>query len=255
MTTSNPIQIILNENKTKEPLISIDIIKSPMKYEILDLLRHDEMNFDEIVENTTKSKASVSMHLRDLRKEGIVRYKADPTDNRKKIFYLNAEYLGSIDSKKVKKRQIDQTKSLICDFIENRDVSYVALLTNTFKSLLMEYGMDITPIFQKTGNYIGEYLFNQLYDEDLEIFMDNISSYWLKNNLGHIYFETSNSIKVTCIDCFESVNVPKTGMPICSIEKGMLETLFNGYFKFDLRIEEIMCYSMGDEKCVFELQP
>ena len=75
MTTSNPIQIILNENKTNSPMVNIDIIKSPMKYEILELLRHDEMNFEEIVENTSKSKASISMHLRDLRKEGIVNYR------------------------------------------------------------------------------------------------------------------------------------------------------------------------------------
>ena len=29
MTTSNPIQIILNENKTNSPMVNIDIIKSP----------------------------------------------------------------------------------------------------------------------------------------------------------------------------------------------------------------------------------
>ena len=82
MTTSNPIQIILNDSKKDHRMVGIDIIKSPMKYEILDLLKDDEMNFEEIVENTSKSKASVSMHLRDLRKEGIVNYKADPSDNK-----------------------------------------------------------------------------------------------------------------------------------------------------------------------------
>ncbi len=255
MTTSNPIQIILNENKSNNRMVDIDIIKSPMKYEILDLLRHDEMNFEEIVENTSKSKASVSMHLRDLREEGIVNYKADPSDNRKKIFYLNSEFLGSIDSNKVKKIHKDQTKLLIDDFIENGDIEYVLLLTHTFKSLLMEFGMDISPVLQKMGNYIGKYLFSQLYDEDLDIFMDNISSYWQKNNLGKIYFKLNNTIEITCIDCFESVNVPKSGVPICNIEKGMFETLFNEFFKFDLKIEEIMCYSMGDEKCVYQLQP
>lgn len=68
MTTSNPIQIILNENKKGRPMVGIDIIKSPMKYEILDLLKDDEMNFEEIVENTSKSKASVSMHLEGFEK-------------------------------------------------------------------------------------------------------------------------------------------------------------------------------------------
>jgi hypothetical protein len=255
MTTSNPIQIILNDKKKDHKMVDIDIIKSPMKYDILDLLRHNAMNFEEIVENTSKSKASISMHLRDLREEGIVNYKPDPTDNRKKIFYLNAEFLGSIDANKVQKSHKDQTKLLIDEFIENGEIEYVVLLTHTFKSLLMEFGMDISPVLQKMGNHIGEYLFSILYDEDLNIFMDNISSYWQKNNLGKIYFEHENKIKITCMDCFESVNVPKSGVPICNLEKGMFETLFNRYFKFDLNIEEIMCYSMGDGKCVYELYP
>ena len=255
MTTSNPIQIILNEHKTNLPIVDIDIIKSPMKYEILDLLRHDEMNFEDIVENTSKSKASVSMHLGDLRKEGIVNYKADPSDNRKKIFYLNADFLGSIDSNKIKTVEKDQTKLLIDEFKEKGDINYLLLLTHTFKTLLMEFGMDIFPVLQKTGNYIGEYLYSQLKDEDLDTFMDNISRYWLDNNLGKLSFKTGNNIEITCVDCFESKDLPKFGTPVCNIEKGMLEKLFNMYFDFDLKIEEIMCYAMGDEKCVYELQP
>ena len=83
MTTSNPIQILFNEKNKHQ---NINVIQSPVKYEILDLLKHNEMNFDEIVENTSKSKASVSQHLKDLREEGIVKYRADPEDNRKNIF-------------------------------------------------------------------------------------------------------------------------------------------------------------------------
>ncbi|MDO5859669.1 transcriptional regulator [Methanobrevibacter sp.] len=94
MTTSNPIQILINESVKNREMVNIDIIKSPMKYEILNLLRQNEMNFDEIVKSTSKSKAVVSLHLKDLREEGIVGYKADPSDNRKKIFFPNSKMLG-----------------------------------------------------------------------------------------------------------------------------------------------------------------
>lgn len=255
MTTSNPIQIILNEDKTNSPMVDIDIIKSPMKYEILELLRHGEMNFEDIVENTSKSKASISMHLRDLRKEGIVNYKADLTDNRKKIFYLNADFLGSIDTSKTKTLKKDQTKLLIDEFIEKGDVEYVILLTHTCKSLLLEFGMDISPVLQKIGNHIGEYIFSQLKHDDLDTFTKNISQYWLKNNLGELSFNIDNNIEITCLDCFESKDSPIIGKPNCYLEKGMLEKLFNMYFNFDLNIDEIMCYSMGDGKCVYQLQP
>lgn len=256
MTTSNPIQIILNENKTNSPMIDIDIIKSPMKYEILELLRHEEMNFEDIVKNTSKSKASISMHLRDLRKEGIVKYKANPEDNRKKIFYLNTDYLGSIDTNKTKTIKKDQTKLLIDEFIEKGEIEYVILLTETFKSLLMEFGMDISPVLQKIGNHIGEYIFNQVKDDDLDTFIQNISQYWIKNNLGELTIKINNhNIEITCIDCFESKDLEKTGKPTCYLEKGMLEKIFNNYFNFELNIDEILCYSMGDGKCVYQIQP
>ncbi|MBQ2666111.1 V4R domain-containing protein [Methanobrevibacter sp.] len=255
MTISNPIQIILNNNKTNHPMVDIDIIKSPMKYEILELLRHDEMNFEDIVKNTSKSKASVSMHLRDLRKEGIVQYKADPLDNRKKIFYLNSEYLGSIDSNRIKLAEKEQTKLLIDEFIQNGEIEYIILLTHTFKSLLFEFGMDISPVLQKVGNHIGEYLYEQLKDDDLDVFIKNISKYWYDNNLGVLSFNIKNNIEITCFDCFESMNSAKIGLPSCFLEKGMLETLFNNYFKFNLKILETKCYSMGDDRCVYELEP
>lgn len=255
MTTSNPIQIILNSNKANHPMVNIDIIKSPMKYELLELLRHDEMNFEDIVKNTSKSKASVSMHLRDLRKEGIVNYKADPNDNRKKIFYLNSEYLGSIDSNRIKLIKKNQTESLIDEFIRNGDIDYVILLTHTFKSLLSEFGMDISPVLQKVGNKIGDYLYEQLKDDDLDVFMKNISKYWYENNLGTLSFNVENKIEITCVDCFESFNGAKLGQPSCFLEKGMFETLFNKYFKFDLKIIETKCYSMGDDRCFYEIEP
>ena len=255
MTTSNPIQIILNDTKTDSSMINIDIIKSPMKFEILELLRHDEMNFEEIVENTSKSKASISMHLRDLRKEGIVNYKADPSDNRKKIFYLNSEFLGSIDANTTKSLKKDQTRLLIDEFLENGEIDYVILLTHTFKSILMEFGMDISPVIQKIGNHIGEYLYSQLKHDDLDTFIKNISQFWLKNNLGELSFNINQNIEITCTDCFESKFTQKTGKPICFLEKGMLETLFSKFFNFNINIIEIMCYAMGDEKCVYQLQP
>lgn len=255
MTISNPIQIILNNNKTNHPMVDIDIIKSPMKYEILELLRHDEMNFEDIANNTSKSKASVSMHLRDLRKEGIVNYKANPEDNRKKIFYLNSEYLGSIDSNRIKLAKKDQTKLLIDEFIQNDEIDYIILLIHTFKSLLFEFGMDISPVLQKVGNYIGEYLYEKLKDDDLDIFLSNIARYWSENNLGELSYNIENNIEITCVDCFESVDSRKTGLPSCYLEKGMLETLFNKYFKFDLKILETKCYSMGDDRCVYEIEP
>lgn len=252
MTTSNPIQIILNKSKNRK-MVNIDIIKSPMKYEILDLLRHNEMNFDEIVENTSKSKAAVSLHLKDLREEGIVKYRPDPTDNRKKIFFLNSEMLGCIDSTKVNSKV--KTKSLIQNFIQEGEIEYNLMLVHTFKTILMEYGIEINPIMKAIGNHVGEYIFSQVYDDDLDNFLFNISKYWADNNLGYLSFEITNNIQIISRQSFESVKLEKTGLPECHLEVGMFESLFCNYFHFPVKVVETKCYSMGDEFCLFQVEP
>ena len=244
MTTSNPIQIVLKNGET-----DIDIIKSPVKYEILKLLRNNEMNFEEIVENMSKSKAAVSLHLKGLREEGIVKYKADPEDNRKRIFYLNSQMLGSIDTAK-SKNQIN-----INEFINEDDMEFNIIMIHILKGILNEYGIEINPIFKSIGNYLGEYIFFQVYDEDIDRFLSNLSDFWQDNNLGRLSFEIKNTIRITSKNNFESMKSEKIGLPECYINVGIFEEVFSKFFKMGINVNELMCYSMGDEKCLFEIEP
>ena len=88
MSEQKPIQIFSHADDN----IGVNVIKSPVKLTILEMLRDRDMEFDEIVSNTGKSKSTVSVHLKSLRESGIISYKVHPVDNRKKIFYLNQDY-------------------------------------------------------------------------------------------------------------------------------------------------------------------
>ena len=74
--------------------------------------------FDEIVSNTGKSKSTVSVHLKGLRELGIVSFKLNPEDNRKKIFYINSKYLGSVNLREQK--ELEETQK---DFLVNNIVN------------------------------------------------------------------------------------------------------------------------------------
>ena len=82
MKNKKPIQIFSNFNDN----LGVNVIKSPVKPPILEMLRDSDMEFDEIVNNTGKSKSTVSVHLKGLRESGIISYRVHPVDNRKKIF-------------------------------------------------------------------------------------------------------------------------------------------------------------------------
>lgn len=250
MGDEKPIQIFSNSENN----IGVNVVKSPVKLTILEMLRDSEMEFDEIVSNTGKSKSTVSVHLKSLRELGIVSYKIHPEDNRKKIFYINSKYLGSVNLSEQKELEETQKDYLINNII-NDDGDFTVLLFHTLRSMLIQEGINIDPVLQATGNQIGKSLFDLLYDDNLEIFLDNIAKFWKNKGLGMVSFEIGDIIKITSKDCFECELLPKTGKPACFLDTGIFEALFSEYFNSPVGVIEIQCYTMGDGKCVFEVEP
>ncbi|KZX13747.1 V4R domain-containing protein [Methanobrevibacter oralis] len=250
MSEQKPIQIFSNPNEN----IGVNVIKSPVKLTILEMLRNNAMEFDEIVNNVGKSKSTVSVHLKSLREDGIISYKVHPVDNRKKIFYLNSKYLGSVDLKE--KKELDEVKPdyIIQNLIDNSE-DFSILLFHTIKSMLIQEGINIDPIMQSAGNSIGKSIFRKLYNDDLDVFLSNVSKYWEDNKLGKLSFDIGQIIKVTNYDCFECKLLPKTGKPACFLDVGIFESLFTEFFQLPVSVIEIQCYTMGDNKCVFEVEP
>ena len=250
MNEQKPIQIFSNLNDN----IGVNVVKSPVKLTILEMLRDREMEFDEIVNNTGKSKSTVSVHLKSLRETGIISYRLHPSDNRKKIFFINSKYLGSVDVSEPKEIEETQSDYIIKNIIED-DEEFSTLLFHTLKAMLIQEGVNIDPILQSTGNRIGKSLFASLYDDDLDIFMENISEFWERKGLGRLTFEVGQIIRVTTYDCFECKLLPRTGKPACFLDTGIFEGLFTEFFNMPVSVIEIQCYTMGDEKCVFEIEP
>ncbi len=250
MGDEKPIQIFSNSENN----IGVNVVKSPVKLTILEMLRDSEMEFDEIVSNTGKSKSTISVHLKSLRELGIVSYKIHPEDNRKKIFYINSKYLGSVNLSEQKELEETQKDYLINNII-NDDGDFTVLLFHTLRSMLIQEGINIDPVLQATGNQIGKSLFDLLYDDNLEIFLDNIAKFWKNKGLGRVSFEIGDIIKITSKDCFECELLPKTGKPACFLDTGIFEALFSEYFNSPVSVIEIQCYTMGDGKCVFEVEP
>ena len=249
MGDDKPIQIFSNPEKN----IGVNVVKSPVKLTILEMLMGSEMEFEEIVSNIGKSKSTVSVHLKGLRELGIVSYKFHPKDNRRKIFYINSKYLGSVNISE--QRQLEETqKEYLVNNIINDDGDFTVLLFHTLRSMLIQEGINIDPVLQATGNQIGMSLFDSLYDDDLDKFLDNIVQFWENKGLGRVSFDVGDIITITSFDCFECELLPKTGKPACFLDTGIFEALFSEYFNSPVSVIEIQCYTMGDGKCVFEVE-
>lgn len=249
-----PIQIFSKGHKE----IGVNVIKSPVKLVILSMLKDSEMEFDEIVKNTGKSKSTVSVHLKSLRKDGVISFKFDPDDQRKKIFYINSRFLGEIEAPEPFELEEQKTEFLLENIINkdknNDQFDFSHLLFHTFRSTLIQEGININPILYEAGRRIGLALYEELQDEDVDKFFGNIQEFWGEYGLGKIEFDLGEKIEITNYDCFECGLLPKTGKPVCYLDGGIIESILSSFLKKDVRVTETKCYTMGDNRCVFEVE-
>ncbi|MCC7553011.1 MAG: ArsR family transcriptional regulator [Methanobacteriaceae archaeon] len=246
-----PVQIFSKQDFSSE----VNVIKSEVKLTILEMLKNKNMEFDEIVKNTGKSKSTISVHLKGLREKGIISYDVNPNDCRRKTFYLNSRFLGAVNVSKPQEL-IERTKEYLIDnIVKDDNFEFSLLLFHTLRATLIQEGVNIDPILHDTGLTIGNTIFEFVYDENFDMFLDNIIKFWEDKGLGKLSIEKSQIIKFTVVDCFECAFLPKTGKPACYLDSGIIEALFTNYFGFRISVVEVECYTMGDERCTFEIEP
>jgi uncharacterized protein len=231
----------------------ISAVGSPVKVKILDMLARHEMAFDELVENSGRAKSTVSVHLRDLADAGIVGARTDPVDGRKKIFYLDSLFLGSADSGERGWFDLDRyiRREIPCD---GNPASLYRFILTTIRLNLMNQGITIDPVLHLAGLKAGGILYPCVEDTDIEGMIHGMGKLWEKNGLGEVELDRRTPLTLNIHDCFECIDLPIRGMPVCAFESGILSSLFSLYYGRQMKAVETRCYAMGSNLCRFELR-
>lgn len=231
----------------------IRAIDSPVKVKILEMLARQEMAFDQLVETSGRAKSTVSVHLKDLADDGIVGARADPADGRKKIFYLNSLFLAGADSEVRGNFDLDQyiPREIPC---EGNPGAMFRFILSTIRLTLMNQGILIDPVLSLAGQKAGEGLYPCVEASGVNGMVQNIGRIWKKNGLGSIELERLDPLTLRITDCFECIDLPISGKPLCAFESGVLTSLFSMSCELQMKTIETHCYAMGSNLCRFEVR-
>ena len=227
----------------------VDVVKGQVKVKILDALCKKNMSFNEIAELTGKAKPTVSQHLSELVSNGLIVSIKDPNDKRRKIFSINAEFLGELSSDNEAKFDIEEYFSNISNSSDPFD--FYRLILRAVRTEFWNDGINIDPILHKAGIRVGNVFYNELQGEDLESFLGNIEKFWEEKHLGRVEVKTLDPLVICVYDCFECKDLPEIGEPACSFDSGLLDAIFSKYLDKDVTTIETTCFTMGDECCTF----
>ncbi|MDK2973662.1 MAG: uncharacterized protein PWP08_33 [Methanofollis sp.] len=244
------------ESGTVELLSSssgVHAVKSPVRVLILETLQEGEVPFDEIMRRTGRAKSTVSVHLRDMVNEGIVNWRVDPEDARKKLFFTNAERIGALS---MSGRISGELARYTGDYRERGGdpFAYYRLMFRTIRATLMQTGINLDPIFTTAGREVGRAILPIVEDEKTDVFLENVAEFWKQHGLGRIEIGSKEPREIFVYDCFECVDLPHIGRPACSFDTGVLTALFSGHVGREVVVVETHCYAAGDPYCRFVIE-
>ena len=230
----------------------INVIKSPMKAQILSLLEKNEMSFDRIVEHTGKSKSTVSEHLQALVDDEIIDYRPDPEDRRRKIFYIKSRHLGDVSSINELEEGAEHYFAGLSNYKD--PFEFFRLMFRTIRVALLKEGINIDPLLHQAGMKVGETVYKDLESPDTDKFVKNIAEFWERNKLGRVKIKSMEPIVINAYDCFECEDLPKIGRSACAFDSGILESIFSKHFGHGVNADEVKCYAKGDDYCCFVIK-
>jgi len=241
------------ENKTEffyteSGLVTVD---SPVKLQILNLLREDSRSFDEIVKYTAKAKSTISVHLNNLRASELLAEMADPADHRRKIYSLSSHYMGC--SQKPVHEHYNSLLGKVAENGINDRFSFMESVYHALRFGFEAYGIDNVPIVKKIGCDIGFHLSSAFESGTPEELLEEVGNFLESGGNGRLSMLKTEPLSLLIEDPFKAESMPVIGKPFCALSEGIIEGILCGKLGREFRVQEKECYGTGHGHCMFEI--
>jgi len=221
-------------------------VRNPVKIQILHTLGESGASFEDIVSTVGRAKATVSVHLSDLRSQGIVRESGVDGDRRKKIFCCTARLIGAAKPPELSVNSF--IKSEIAGSIGDPFV-FMSALFRAVRYNLEAMGFNTDPALRAAGRDIGSEVaktFSATTVGGLEVELKN---FWAMHRLGNMSFFKKDPLTIRVRDCVSTKHSPNTGKAACALSEGILEAIFSSRLKSGCSVGETKCHSTGYPYC------
>jgi len=236
---------------TKDNVVAVD---SPIKVRILILAGSGPVPFDTIVEDTGKAKSTISVHIRDLERAGLVTSGPDPRDSRKRLISLSSAAIGRLtntDRNAQPPLHLHRHGTHESTFFDDDLVSFFRYCVRVFRSEAMTMGINLDPVLERTGTKVGGTLAPKVAAKTMAEVVQKMDAFWQVHGLGAITLASADPITLEVRGCFECEDLPVTGHGACAFDIGVLTAIFSHHLGCPVTVVEEECYSSGDKRCIF----
>ncbi|QLH74716.1 MAG: ArsR family transcriptional regulator [Methanomassiliicoccales archaeon] len=227
-------------------------ISNPVRQKILSELQRHDLSLSEIASLTGKAQSTLSVHLDKMVSEGLIGYRDDPQDNRRKIFYLISRPVGSsVVPREELKRAIGNTIA--------RSIGLPStFLKGTIRSIVIgmeSIGFNMDPILKDIGKQIGMEVSKRFKSENVEGLIQEVKEFYKEHELGEVVVYSIHPVTLIIKDEYDCSKAPDVGRTLCLLNEGMLEAIFEVKLGMPLRVAEKETFGSNFNMCKYVIEP
>jgi uncharacterized protein len=227
-------------------------ISNPVRQKILSELQRRDLSLSEIAQLTSKAQSTLSVHLDKMVKEGLVASRDDPSDNRRKIFYLVSKPVGS---SVVPREDLNKAVSGI---VSKSIGSPSRFLKGELRALVIgveAIGLNMDPVLKDIGRQIGIEVAKRMKSEDVKGLVEEVKEFYQHHELGEVNVYSLVPLTLIVKDEYDMSDVPDVGKTLCTLNEGLIEAIFDSKTGMPLRVTHSECFGTGHNFCKFVLEP
>jgi uncharacterized protein len=227
-------------------------ISNPVRQKILSELQRRDLSLSEIAQLTSKAQSTLSVHLDKMVAEGLIGYRDDPQDNRRKIFYIISRPIGSsvVPREDLKKsvsntiaRSIGQPSTFLKGMIRSIVIGMEAI------------GFNMDPVLKDIGRQIGQEVAKRFKSENVEGLIQEVKDFYKEHELGEVVVYSIHPVTLIIKDEYDCSKAPDVGKTLCLLNEGMLEAIFEAKLNMPLRVVEKETFGTNFNMCKYVIEP
>jgi predicted hydrocarbon binding protein len=227
-------------------------ISNPVRQKILSELQRRDLSLSEIATLTGKAQSTLSVHLEKMVVEGLIGYRDDPHDNRRKIFYLISRPVGS----SVVPRE--ELKKAVSNTIARSIGTPASFLKGMIRSIVIgmeAIGFNMDPVLKDIGRQIGTEVSKKFNSTNVEGLIQEVKEFYKEHELGEVVVYSIHPVTLIIKDEYDCSKSPDVGRTLCLLNEGMLEAMFESKLNMPLRVVEKETFGTNFNMCKYVIEP
>ncbi len=225
-------------------------ICNPVRQRILTELQVKDLSLTDIANITGKAQSTLSVHLDKMYKEKLVSSRDDPSDNRRKIFFLSSKPVAKSTNPS------DEMMKYMHKTILDSSGTPSSFLKGLMRSLLIgleAIGLAIDPAMYEVGSEVGKALSTKVESTDIEDIVSELQEFYEMHDLGEVCVYTFIPLTIIIRDDYETN--AETGNKLCMFHEGVFKSVLENKTGRRFIITENECFGIAYNYCKFIIEP